>query len=142
MLGPEAPYFTQADFRAADFAWMYAPDRVHAGSFAMKLRAADLLKLGQLYLDEGRWEGRQIVPAEWVRESTAADSPSAYGLLWWIHPVQGQHGFAAIGSNGQLILVMPERRLVVVAMSNVVGPDSGADGLFRLIDLAVLPNLP
>jgi CubicO group peptidase (beta-lactamase class C family) len=137
----EVPYWVEPKFLAADFAWLRAPDGVHAGSFAMKLRATDMLKLGQLYLDEGRWQGKQIVPADWIQQSTAADAPNGYGYLWWIHPVQGQHAYAAIGSSGQVILVDPGRRLVVVASSHVVGPDQGGDAIFRLVDLAVIPNL-
>ena len=140
--GEEVPYWVEPEFLAADFAWLRAPDGVHAGSFAMKLRPTDMLKLGQLYLDEGRWQGKQLVPADWIQQSTAADAPSGYGYLWWIHPVQGQHGYAAIGSGGQVILVAPDRRLIVVASSYVVGPDQGGDAIFRLIDLAVVPNLP
>jgi len=51
--GEEVPYWVEPEFLAADFAWLRAPDGVHAGSFAMKLRPTDMLKLGQLYLDEG-----------------------------------------------------------------------------------------
>ena len=50
--------------------------------------------------------------------------------------------YAAIGSGGQVILVAPDRRLIVVASSYVVGPDQGGNAIFRLIDLAVVPNLP
>jgi CubicO group peptidase (beta-lactamase class C family) len=101
-----------------------------------------MLKLGQLYLDEGRWQGKQLVPADWIRQSTMADAANSYGYLWWIHPLQNYHGYAAIGAGGQLILVVPERRLIVVASSRVRGPEQGSDIIFRLIDLAVVPNLP
>jgi hypothetical protein len=43
------PYWVEPEFLAADFAWLRAPDGIHAGSFAMKLRGIDMLKLGQLY---------------------------------------------------------------------------------------------
>ena len=99
-------------------------------------------KLGQLYLDDSKWHGKQIVPADWIQQATAAEAPNGYGYLWWIHPVQGRHGYAAIGSDGQVILVVPDRRLIVVASSRVVGPDDGGDPIFRLVDSAVIPNLP
>jgi CubicO group peptidase (beta-lactamase class C family) len=138
----EVPYWVEPEFLDADFAWLRAPDGLHAGSFAMKLRVTDMLKLGQLYLDEGRWQGKQLVPADWIQQSTAADAPNGYGYFWWIHPVDGQHGYAAIGGGGQVILVDPGRRMIVVASSHVVGPDQGGDAIFRLVDLAVVPNLP
>jgi CubicO group peptidase (beta-lactamase class C family) len=137
----EVPYWVEPKFLAADFAWLRAPDGIHAGSFALKLRAIDMLKLGQLYLDKGRWQGKQLVPADWIEQSTAADAPNGYGYFWWIHPVQGQHGYAAVGGGGQVILVNPGRQLVMVASSRVVGPDQGGDAIFRLVDLAVIPNL-
>jgi CubicO group peptidase (beta-lactamase class C family) len=138
----EVPYWVEPEFLDADFAWLRGPDGVHAGSFGMKLRATDMLKLGQLYLEEGKWHGKQLVPADWIRQETAADAPNGYGYLWWIHPVQGQHGYAAIGGGGQVILVAPSRRLIVVASSRVVGPDVGGETIFRLVELAVVSNLP
>ena len=74
--------------------------------------------------------------------ATAADAPNAYGYLWWIHSVQGQPGYAAIGSGGQVILVVPERRLIVITSARVVGPADDRDPIFRLVDSAVIPNLP
>ena len=138
----DVPYWIEPKFLAADFAWLRAPDGVHAGSFGMKLRATDMLKLGQLYLDEGRWHGKQLEPVDWIQQSTPSDAPNGYGYLWWIHPVQGQHGYAAVGGGGQVVLVVPARRLVVVASSRVAGPDRAGDEIFRLVDLAVVPNLP
>jgi CubicO group peptidase (beta-lactamase class C family) len=82
------------------------------------------------------------VPADWIDQSTAADAPNGYGYFWWIHPVQGQHGYSAIGGGGQVILVVPGRRLIVVASAHVVGPEQGGDAIFRLVDLTVVPNLP
>jgi CubicO group peptidase (beta-lactamase class C family) len=64
-----------------------------------------MLKLGQLYLDEGRWHGKQLLRAYWIQQTTAADAPNGFGYLWWIHPVQGQHGYAAVGGGGQVILL-------------------------------------
>jgi CubicO group peptidase (beta-lactamase class C family) len=138
----EVPHWVEPEFLAADFAWLRAPDGIHAGSFGMKLRAIDMLKLGQLYLDKGKWQGKQLVPEDWIDQSTAADAPNGYGYFWWIHPVQGQHGYSAVGGGGQVILVVPGRRLVVVASSHVVGTEQGGDAIFRLVDLTVVPNLP
>jgi CubicO group peptidase (beta-lactamase class C family) len=81
------------------------------------LRSRDLLKLGQLYLQHGRWRGRQIVPASWVRESTtrhvSIPGGYAYGYLWWVNT--GPHGgFAAQGFAGQVVAVYPRLDLVVV----------------------------
>ena len=80
----------------------------------LKLKPADMLKIGRLYLDHGQWEGRQILPAEWVQlATTPSGSNSEYGLFWWLE-ILGAHGaFAAEGRGGQLIAVVPETRMVI-----------------------------
>jgi CubicO group peptidase (beta-lactamase class C family) len=98
---------------------------VHTGG-GLGLRARDMLKLGQLYLRGGVWEGEQVIPAEWVEASTrrhytfANPSPhvSGYGYFWWIMEPDPQglgerEIFAAFGARGQHIFVVPEHDLVV-----------------------------
>ena len=87
------------------------------GSTGLHLRARDLLRFGQLYLQGGRWHGRQVVPAAWVRESTtqhvSVPGGYGYGYLWWRNT--GLHGgFIAVGFAGQMIAVFPRLDLVVV----------------------------
>ena len=57
-------------YEKADFAWPTDPQGINTGFGAIKLRPRDMVKLGQLFLDGGRWEGKQIVPEEWVDEAT------------------------------------------------------------------------
>jgi CubicO group peptidase (beta-lactamase class C family) len=87
------------------------------GSGGLFLRPRDMLRLGQLYLQDGRWHGRRIVPRAWVRASTrrqiAIPGGYAYGYLWWINT--GPHGgFLAQGRDGQVIEVFPRLSLVMV----------------------------
>ena len=99
-------------------------------------RPRDLLKIGQAYLDGGTWNGRRIVTADWVRNSTAprmAISPATTGyseeefgnygggadaLAWHMSPVtvsgRTVPGYAASGNGGQVLLVIPEYELAVV----------------------------
>jgi CubicO group peptidase (beta-lactamase class C family) len=86
------------------------------GSTGLFLRPRDLLRLGELYLEDGRWHGRQVVPASWVRESTRTHvripHGYAYGYFWWVDT--GPHsGFLALGYAGQTIAVFPKLGLVV-----------------------------
>src|SRR5262249_8327506 len=79
-----------------------------------------------LYLRNGAWGGKQIVPAAWVAESTrpysdpAGDVPRGYGYLWWTAPrmpgpgVLGEGWFSALGAGGQYGFVKPALDLVVV----------------------------
>jgi CubicO group peptidase (beta-lactamase class C family) len=103
------------------------------GAFGLKLTARDMAKLGYLYLQDGRWEGRQIVPRGYVRASTReqvetyspaggpAGGPGGYGYLWWTREVIGYRAFYAAGSGGQFIYVIPELNLVAVIVSETPG---------------------
>jgi CubicO group peptidase (beta-lactamase class C family) len=91
------------------------------------LRPRDALKLGQLYLSGGMWNGRRVVRQDWVRQSTMAhsmfdpqtdyDAPHEYGFGWHINRLTiGNHVFAtysAGGNGGQIVMVIPELDLVV-----------------------------
>jgi CubicO group peptidase (beta-lactamase class C family) len=117
------------DFSAADGWYITEASSVHP-AYAMRLSARDLARVGWLVLNQGQWNGRQIVPAAWVTESTRPLSPVpggrlAYGYLWWMPP-DGTHlsdvlgpAHFALGNGGQVIAVMPSRQLVVVQVVDV-----------------------
>jgi CubicO group peptidase (beta-lactamase class C family) len=85
-----------------------------------------MAKLGQMYLQDGAWEGKQVVPARWVRESIqkhvdlpGRDPVIGYGYWWWImQPDPDGAGkeniYAAMGFRAQYIFVVPEHDMVVV----------------------------
>ena len=112
-----------AAYLRADFAWPVDPQGHATGHCWLKLRPDDLAKIGQLYLDLGATGGRQIMPSAWVEEATTNQSeapvsdPSGegYGFMWWIRSADDDPAYAALGSGGQMIEVIPNLRLVVVA---------------------------
>jgi CubicO group peptidase (beta-lactamase class C family) len=132
-------------FHRAGFAWAADTSGLNAGCYGLKLTAADMAKLGQLYLANGRWAGRQIVSAEWVRASTTRqvapednDLFDGYGYFWWLGEHDGRRYFAASGSAVQLILVSPELHLVAVVSSrDTADPDPLPAGLAMVEDLAI-----
>ena len=97
----------------------------HTGG-GLNLKAVDTAKLGQLYLNGGRWEDRQVVPEKWVEVSTqkhvklpGRGHTVGYGYWWWIlEPDPQGNGdqdiYAAMGFKAQYIFVVPEHDLVVV----------------------------
>jgi len=95
------------------------------GGMGLFLKPRDMMRIGELYLREGVWEGRQIVPTAWVRESTAPQLStggaiphgSDYGYLWWVGQSGGRRFYFANGYGGQFIFVSPALDLVVVATS-------------------------
>ena len=87
-----------------------------AGGF---IKPDDMAKIGQMYLNRGTWNGRQLVSAEWVDESTAVHShwdKLLYGYLWWIID-EDEHSFAAMGDGGNVIYINPAKNLVVAIAS-------------------------
>jgi CubicO group peptidase (beta-lactamase class C family) len=97
-------------------------DGYMAGGIIMRPR--DFMKLGQMFLTQGRWRGRQIVSERWALDSTRAHSSiyatGDYGYGWWIRDViVGQRTyrtFRAAGNGGQLVIVVPDLDLVVLFM--------------------------
>jgi len=93
-------------------------------------------RLGLLYLRHGVWGGEQVVPEQWVDDSTTAApaSDDAYGYQWWLDvEVDPDTSFAAIGHDGQWIYVLPEHDLVVVRNGTYVkdpGPAVADPNLF------------
>jgi CubicO group peptidase (beta-lactamase class C family) len=82
----------------------------------LNARALDFAKFGRLYLRGGDWNGKQVVPAEWVAESTTpwADGRwSNYKYLWWL-PKSGKGRFMAVGNLGQFIYVAPDRDCIIL----------------------------
>ncbi|MGB3503653.1 MAG: serine hydrolase [Mesorhizobium sp.] len=108
------------DFSVGDGRYAFHPASDHP-AYTFRLSARDAARFGQLFLDGGRWGGRQIVPEAWIKESTTAYSHAkrlrqGYGYMWWVLPadIWGNGAFYASGYGGQVIAVLPAKRLVVV----------------------------
>ncbi len=123
-----------------DWHWKRAPEGVSVGGFGLLLRPRDLAKLAFLALHRGRWEGRQVVPAEWLEASTTdlvGRPPHQYGLLWWLDRADGYAHMA--GLYGQLAAIDPARDLVVVINAHIPG-DLDSSAMTRwLLEEYVLP---
>lgn len=97
--------------------WRRDPKGIHWGGADLFFTPRDMARFGYLFLKDGTWNGRQIVPREWVAESTRAQVKTGgwggieeYGYWWWLDPA----GYMAVGLGGQVIAVLPEQDLVVV----------------------------
>ena len=99
----------------------------------MKLTARDLANVGQLWLQDGRWGDRQFVSAGWIRAArtdrvaTNDHVAQEYGYQIWLSTSDGHDAIMARGIGGQLIEIVPDLGLVVVALSHrdLRRPDPG-----------------
>jgi CubicO group peptidase (beta-lactamase class C family) len=141
------------DFRAEDMYYLRATPQtprieqsIHP-MYQFRLSARDLARFGYLYLNRGNWNGTQIIPSDWIEESTRAYSTTGYrlggesggyGYLWWVDscglPVKN---FSAMGSLGKYLVVIPDREMVVVYLNHTEWPDDAP-----LIPEAELNKLP
>jgi CubicO group peptidase (beta-lactamase class C family) len=109
-----------------DVYWGADASGLAVGGSDLRLTPRDMAKFGYLYLRNGVWEGRKIVPAEWVKASTVeqietTDDELGYGYQWWVYP---DGSFCAHGLGGQYIFVHPGQDLVVVFTSWLTGSDT------------------
>ena len=134
-----------------DCYWAKYPDEVVQTGGGLYLRPRDMAKLGQLFLDGGRWEGKQVVSEGWVKESTAshvdaakitpAAQASGYAYQWWLGSFRINDrdvpSYSARGRGGQFIIVLPDQQMVVVFTSS---PDNPL--LFQPLDILKRDILP
>lgn len=107
------------------------PQGISDGGNGFAMNAYDMAKIGQLYLNNGVWEGEQIISEQWIKDSTTVQfersSGSAdYGYQWWVRTFgnNNYHAYFAQGHYGQYIFVVPEIELVVVMTSHYEGSTS------------------
>jgi CubicO group peptidase (beta-lactamase class C family) len=102
-----------------EVAWP-ADDRGHNHGWGdLQMHPRDMAKLGQLFLQRGRWGNRQIISEDWVRAATRAhvertSNDDGYGYFWWIKGQKYAGMFEAVGRGGQRITVWPAKDMVVV----------------------------
>lgn len=105
--------------------WVYSPLNIPQTGGGLRLSSRDLLKIAQLYLNGGNWQGRQIVSQGWVNASTTAhaqiDDSTNYGYLWWLKSFKsGDKSYPAFfmtGNGGNKVVAVPALDLAAVITS-------------------------
>jgi len=123
------PLELQDFVRTRHTTYVTGKDSVHP-AYPFQLSTRDLARIGLLFLHRGRWRDRQIIPAEWVANSTQAHSDvgvsGGYGYMWWV-ATGGRHlpgvripdgSFSARGYRGHHLLVIPDWQTVIVHRVN------------------------
>lgn len=110
--------------------WPSDPQGNNRGWGDLHLTPHDMAKLGYLYLNNGKWDGKQIVPAEWVSESTreqvSLGEDEGYGYQWWVPDDDLPERYDARGRGTQLITVVPEENLIIVTTGGGFNADETA----------------
>ena len=134
--------------------WTITNDNVTNTSIGLSMSRRDMARFGVLYLNGGRWQGKQIVPQDWVEESTRVQVlgkddyfPYAYGYQWWrlqdeeptVAMLAVNDAFFALGFGGQFIFVVPHLKLVVVSTAGNFGPDEAL--FFKLLRDRIFPAI-
>jgi len=118
-LGPRL--FQPLDIR--DYDWETSPQGLNTAGYGLRIKTEDIAKFGQLYLQKGKWNGKEILPENWVKEATSYQTKSqegngdwsqGYGYQFW----RCKPGFyRGDGAYGQFCIVMPEQDAVMAVTS-------------------------
>jgi CubicO group peptidase (beta-lactamase class C family) len=121
--------------------WPQDPQGVFFGGNDMLMTPRQMVAFGELYLNHGRLNGLQIVPARWVEASQTPRAQSQreddrfYGYGWWIRDLGGQRTYYAWGFGGQFIFIVPTLDLVVVTTSSSTVAEERRSHRLTLYDL-------
>ncbi|WP_010097407.1 serine hydrolase domain-containing protein [Ornithinibacillus scapharcae] len=108
-----------------DYKWNRDPQDIAIGGFGLTMKTDDMLKIGTLYVNKGKFKSKQILPQQWVEESTSpivkVDDGTSYAYHWWNKHFDNPIGRIelAVGFEGQYIILAPGYQLVVVMTSSI-----------------------
>jgi CubicO group peptidase (beta-lactamase class C family) len=122
----------------SNYSWELDGSDIPNGGWGLQMTPRDMAKFGYLYLNNGTWDGQQIVPADWVQDSIqsglAVGGGVYYAYQWWVYP--DFHLYAAEGLNGQFIFVVPDLELVIVFTANMENPSP----IYELVEDWIIPS--
>jgi CubicO group peptidase (beta-lactamase class C family) len=123
--------------------WHTFPPGREQGFSGLHARTEDIAKLGLLYLQQGWWEGTQLIPKEWVAEATSVQISNAenispdwqqgYGFQFWM----SRHGYRGDGAAGQFCVILPEQDAVIVTTAYAIDMQAMLDAMWT----HVLPGI-
>ncbi len=128
--------------------WQRDPQGYYFGGNNLSLSPREMRRFGELYLNLGRWEGEQVLPEDWVRESWRVYTHSrrhgyGFGYYWWTRELAGHPVHYAWGYGGQFIFVVPDLEMVVVTTSTNRPENRGGGShlrdIYELLRSEILP---
>ena len=135
------------------YAWKRTPHGLTDTQEGLFVSSRDIAKIAYLFLHDGRWEDRQIVPEDWVRASltpnknVTEDGSIQYGYKWWLyryqHKGQDHVAFGGVGFGGQRPIVLPELDMVLIVTGWNILPDrpflQGPEAINRVLEAIKSP---
>ena len=138
------------DFRLEHTFYQREPDRSIHPAYKFRMSARDMARFGLLYLRHGRWKDQQIIPEQWVKESTRAHCNiggiyNGYGYMWWVcrsGRFRNEPMYSGLGVGGNSIEILPGAELVFVHRTDTyrkknVNPDVRLRLLGMILDARV-----
>ncbi len=126
--------------------WYKDKNGLELGCGSSLWKATDILKFGQLYLNRGRWNGTELIPEWYVKESTKTHlsgdffgTPIHYGFLWFTDLISGHEVYYARGYGGQYLLVVPDLDFVILCTSDWRQPEYPEH--YALVENFVIPSV-
>jgi CubicO group peptidase (beta-lactamase class C family) len=136
----------------ADQSWGTDKQGIYNGGAALSLTPYDMLKIGQLYLNRGVYNGVRIVSEEWIDKASTFKITTngiepfgpGYGYFWWMGSSASHGYFFANGYGGQFIVVVPDFKLIVVATNNWtnVSTDTANQDWYNTLDVIINKIIP
>lgn len=131
------------------YQWMYTPQHVPSTAGGIRMKAIDFAKYGQLYANDGNWNGRQLLPKSWVRQTFSRQTPipgrtqEYYGFLFWNKTFRSEgksyETYYCSGNGGNKIYVLKDPGLVVVITATAYGSGYAHKQADQILEEYVLP---
>ena len=134
-------------------AWGMTPTGLPNGGSGLFLLTRDMLKFGQLFIDDGVWQGQQLISPAWIADSVTphvdltswGTSTRGYGLQWWladfVYGTQVLEAYVTSGYGGQYIYCVPDLDLVVAFTGHNYTNGAGVENLYTMMRNSIIPSI-
>lgn len=132
----------------SNYEWFYTPQNAPYTGGGLEMNALDFAKYGQLYKNEGIWNGKQILSSDWVEKSFTnyfAETPdqTPYGFLFWNQEFsvnnKSYEAFLSNGNGGNKIVMFNDQPLVIIVTATAYGQPYGHSQVEKMIEDYILP---
>jgi CubicO group peptidase (beta-lactamase class C family) len=125
----------------SNYTWYLDPTGLAYGGSNIEMSPRNMARFGYLYLNNGQWDGKRVIPEQWVKESTTPQiktngeyDGNQYGYCFWLKTIKGHKTYKAMGLLGQYIDVIPDLDLVIVQTSRGMNIDD-------LVEKFIIPSV-